>query len=76
MVTLLLCVQTGAASMMAKYKSGVIKGWKPFIFKIANTTHIRCLDPKSSVSLNFVKVLGKHCNVHSGTAKVCFLLAI
>lgn len=55
MVTLLLRVQTGAASMMAKYKSGVIKGWKPFIFKIANTTHIRCLDPKSSVSLNFVK---------------------
>ena len=37
--------------MMAKYKSGMIKGWKPYIFKIANATHIQCLDPKSSVSL-------------------------
>ena len=30
--------------MMAKYRSGMIKGWKPYIFKIANNTYIQYLD--------------------------------
>ena len=35
--------------MMAKYKSGVRRGWKPYIFKITNNTHLQYLDPKTSV---------------------------
>ena len=35
--------------MMAKYKSGVRRGWKPYVFKITNNTHLQYLDPKTSV---------------------------
>ena len=35
--------------MMAKYKSGMRRGWKPYIFKMTNNTHIQYLDPKTSV---------------------------
>ena len=36
--------QRGTPSMMAKYKSGMRKGWKTYIFKISNKTHIQYLD--------------------------------
>ena len=43
--------------MMAKYRSGMIKGWKPYIFKISNSTHLQYLD-KSTVRCVYMQLLG------------------
>ena len=42
--------------MMAKYKSGMRKGWKTYIFKISNNTHIQYLD-KNTVRHLYMQLL-------------------